>query len=249
MKLVRFSGIGTLARAAVLVTFAMLGANQSFAQVNQPPPAGPLVLDLDGTAIPHAYQIYNTSFTATSAQSFISFAFREDPAFLELSNVSVTTGGGLNLLTNGDFSLGPTDSSTPTGWTYLNTFGAAFGGVVQAGCGSGGGNCYVDGAVQAYDAITQQIATTPGQVYDISFYLNDTGNLGTFSALSTNGDTTDTGGNGVDLLVYAGASQPTADPAPGPIPIPGAGLLSYLAIGLLGLGSFGWKRLRQASTH
>jgi len=33
------------------------------------------------------------------------------------------------------------------------------------------------------------------------------------------------------------------DPAPGPIP--GAGLLSYLALGLLGLSSVGWKRFRQ----
>jgi hypothetical protein len=33
--------------------------------------------------------------------------------------------------------------------------------------------------------------------------------------------------------------------APGPIP--GAGLLSYVALGLLGLGSMGWKRLRGAA--
>jgi hypothetical protein len=32
-------------------------------------------------------------------------------------------------------------------------------------------------------------------------------------------------------------------PAPGPIP--GAGALSYVALGLLGLGSMGWKRLRK----
>jgi hypothetical protein len=38
---------------------------------------------------------------------------------------------------------------------------------------------------------------------------------------------------------FAGA---TYSAAPGPIP--GAGLLSYLALGLLGLGSMGWKRLR-----
>jgi hypothetical protein len=32
-------------------------------------------------------------------------------------------------------------------------------------------------------------------------------------------------------------------PAPGPIP--GAGLLSYLALAILGLGSIRWKRLRK----
>lgn len=32
--------------------------------------------------------------------------------------------------------------------------------------------------------------------------------------------------------------------APGPIC--GSGLLSYIALGLLGLGSYGWKRLRAA---
>jgi hypothetical protein len=34
------------------------------------------------------------------------------------------------------------------------------------------------------------------------------------------------------------------DPSPAPGPIPGAGLLSYIALGILGLGSIGWKRLR-----
>jgi hypothetical protein len=32
-------------------------------------------------------------------------------------------------------------------------------------------------------------------------------------------------------------------PAPGPIP--GAGMLSYVAIGLVGLGTAGWKRWRR----
>jgi hypothetical protein len=101
----------------------------------------------------------------------------------------------------------------------LNTFGATFGGVVTAGCGPTSGNCYFDGAVQAYDGITQGINTMVGQTYTVSFQLNDNGGLTTFQQLSTNGDTTDTGGNGVDLLVYGGAI-PSAVPGP----IAGAGL-------------------------
>jgi hypothetical protein len=73
---------------------------------NEAPPTGPIVLDLHGTPIPHAYQQYTVSFVATSPASFISFAFRNDPAFLGLDDVSVTTGAGPNLIVNGDFELG-----------------------------------------------------------------------------------------------------------------------------------------------
>jgi hypothetical protein len=38
---------------------------------------------------------------------------------------------------------------------------------------------------------------------------------------------------------------PSIQAAPGPIP--GAGLLSYLPLGILGVGSMGWKRLRMRS--
>jgi hypothetical protein len=237
--------MSTFGRWTLLITVAILLTNQAFAAgSNNPPPAGPVILDLNGTAIPHAYANYTASFVATSSTTDLSFAFREDPAFLFLSNVSLTTGGGANLLVNGDFNAGPVGASAPTGWTYLNTFGATFGGVVQAGGGVGVNNAYVDGAVQAYDAITQAVSTTVGATYTVSFELNDNSGLTTFSQLSTNGDTTDTGGNGADLIVYGGAGVPTIAAAPGPIP--GAGLLSYIAIGLLCLGTAGWRRLRAA---
>jgi hypothetical protein len=60
--------------------------------------------------------------------------------------------------------------------------------------------------VQAYDAISQTIPTTIGDTYKMSFDMTDDGPLTTFQQVSTNGDTTGTGGNGIDVLTYAQAS-------------------------------------------
>jgi hypothetical protein len=51
------------------------------------------------------------------------------------------------------------------------------------------------------------------------------------------------GGVGVDGSNLGDPGTWTLQAAPGPIP--GAGLLSYLALGLLSLGSVEWKRFRQ----
>jgi len=200
---------------------------------NNPPPAS-AILDLAPTPIPgggnETYQMYSVNFTASLANTAITFAFREDPAFLFFSNASVidVTSGGGNLLVNGNFAGATyTDNgnvATPVGWEYANVYGATFGGVVLPNCGVGPGgalgtsNCWYDGAVQAYDALTQTIATVPGHNYQISFWLADNsgcaidgGSPCYFSDLSTNGDVTDTGGNGIDLTVYVGAALPSPD--------------------------------------
>ena len=225
-----------------LVVLGLFGSISTVAvglPVNQPPPAGPVVLDLNGTTIPHGYQFYSVSFIASSATTNISFAFREDPAFLHLDSVDVHPFfGGSNLIVNGDFELGVVGSPAPVGWTYLN-FGATSGGQVQAGCGNPG-NCYRDGSDQAYDVITQAIATAIAAQYTIAFQLWDDGPLTTFSRLSTNGNTTDTGGNGANLLVYAGALPTAAD---GNTPLPAA--LPLFATGLGALGLLTWRRKRK----
>jgi hypothetical protein len=226
---------------AVLFLTTTLLTGYAYAQNNEPPPAGPVVLDLNGTPVPHTFTTYSVGFTASSTTSDISFAFREDPAFLHLDNVTVRTGGGPNLLVNGDFEAGPVGANAPTGWTYLNIFGAIAAGTVEAGCGVGGSNCYFDGAVQAYDSITQAIPTTTGALYTITFQLTDDGPLTTFRNLSTNGQPS-TGGNGIGLLVYAG----NGTPVPATVPLPAA--LPLFASGLGALGLLGWRRKRKAAS-
>ena len=230
-------------RTALLATFAMLLGNQVYAAgMNNPPPAGPVVLDLNGTPVPHTYTQYTTSFIAHTTSTDISFAFREDPAFLSLDDVFVTTGGGPNLLTNGGFEDGILGDNAPVGWTYLNTFGAGAAGVVSTSSPHSGSNSYTDGAIQAYDAITQAIATSLGAQYDISFWLTDNGPLTTFSHLSTNGNTTGTGGNGIDLLVYAGDTVPVAaTPLPAAFPL--------FASGLGVMGWFARRKKRKAAAR
>jgi hypothetical protein len=220
---------------AVLIALGSLAsASQALAcapgPINCGPPGGVPILDLNGTAIPHSYTQYHTTFVAAGSSTNLSFAFREDPAFLFLDDVSVTQGGGPNLVTNGGFEDGPLGASAPNGWSYLNAFGASFGGVVSNNGPHSGSNNYFDGAVQAYDGITQAIATTAGLTYDVNFWLMDDGGLSTFSSVSTNGDVTNTGGNGADLVVYGGlVPTPTPEPETYALMLAGLGLLGVVA--------------------
>jgi hypothetical protein len=204
---------------------------------NLPPPSG-AILDLDGGLIPHgAPQTYTVDFTAAIANTAITMAFREDPAFVFVSNITLMdlTNPSGNILLNGDFATGDLGA-----WTYANVYGATFGGVVTSSCEGYFSHCWYDGAVQAYDAISQTVATNVGDVYELSFDATDNSGLGNWSALSTNGNVTGTGGNGADILAYAQEGLPP------PGSTPEASTWAMMILGFAGLGFVGYRRAKSA---
>lgn len=225
---------------AVAVMFATVAYANPCPPGNPPTNCGPppgAILDLNGTAIPHSYTNYTVNFVATDTTTNLSFAFRDDPWFLYLDDVSVTdlTTSSAVPVVNGGFESGVVGNSAPVGWIYLNSFGATFAGVVNDSNAHSGSNDYFDGALQAYDGISQALTTTIGDLYQVSFWIFETSDNSTFSRLSTNGNVTNTGGNGIDLLVYAGAIPTCGENGGCSVPEPLS--IAIFGAALVGLGA------------
>ncbi len=216
------------------IGFAVLGAamliSPTKANAQNPPPGA--ILDLattsEHTGVLSSYTLFTASFTADSSSTYVSFAFREIPAYFALDDTSVTAmGSSTNLLGDPGFETATVGQNVPTGWNrWIQPIDTSAIGVVAAGASSscgpnaahGGSQLWCDGSVQGYDAVYQAVATTAGQTYNVSWWLGD--NSGTVPY-----------NPGIDMLLYAGDSIPV-----GTVPIGGAPEPASIGLLMAGIG-------------
>ncbi|CAF4289755.1 unnamed protein product, partial [Rotaria sordida] len=127
------------------------------------------------------YTYYRYIYRAISNITTLTFAFRQDPSFWCLDDISViqyntsNIRNTSNLIGNGDFEKGalvnyslctPSDRN-PTGSVY-------------SGCAHAGNYSYYDGSYAPGDYLSQTFATIPQQQYQISFWLQNMGSAPNF---------------------------------------------------------------------
>lgn len=140
------------------------------------------LLDIPGSGVAddttgQSYSHYTYTYTATLEQTYLTFQFRQDPAYWGLDDISVKNSAGTEQLANGGFETG-----TFSGWTTIGATGNTAAGVVRAGTPGAdpththsGSYTYYDGVVGGVDGIFQSFKTTVGETYTVSFWLANDG--------------------------------------------------------------------------
>jgi len=219
-----------------------------------------------GTFVLNAYTFYTTSFVASAPSEYVSFAFRETPAYFAFDDACVSSSAITssscpgNLLSSPGFELAGTtfgqncnhnnSLGCPPGWgAWIQPIDtAAIGQIANNsdtyGCDVGahsGTNFWCDGSVQGYDAIYQQLTgLTIGTTYNIGFWLEDNSG-GPITPANTNTSTSNVGQ--IDALVYAGTTLPLNAI---PLDTPEPGTVGLVALGFAGAAVVHARRRRKA---
>jgi hypothetical protein len=234
--------------SALVAIAVVVVPSQAFAQ--NPPPGA--IFDLStvhpGAFSPdNVYTPFSTSFVADNSTEFVSFSFREVPAFFSFDDASVTaSGSSVNLLADPGFeSDTPANvgQNIPVGWfRWIQPVDVSFIGVVAGNgnneaCNNSGPNTgsyfWCDGSVEGYDGLYQELTgLTVGATYNINWELTD--NSG---RPMTNPE--------IDMLVYAGDTIPVGSVPIGGTPgvTPEPSTLVLFGTGLTGLAGLVRRRL------
>jgi prepilin-type processing-associated H-X9-DG protein len=243
----------SLISGALLVAAAIAIPGQANAQAPYPG----YIYDL-ATVHPAAfnagtYSQFTTSFVASAASEYVSFSFRESPAYVSFADISITPGSSTTTLLaepGGESdSASNIDTNFPVGWFRwiqpidTSAIGVVAGTTFAYGCDSGthaGNYFWCDGSVQGYDGLYQLLSgLTVGATYNISFWLTDDSGAALTAGTSTS--CTSSGGSCIDMVVYAGTALPSgavpvgSTPTTPTTPAPPAIWLTLLGIGGVGL--------------
>jgi hypothetical protein len=155
---------------------------------------------------------------ATNAFTTFTFAGYEIPGWFFLDDVSVTTGGGPNLIVNGGFEAGDF-----TGWTTTPAAsGSNFGVEYRNFRHSGDYSASFHGQTEdSFDSISQALVTVPGLTYTVDFWL-------------MNPELPIVEGFPSEFMVSAKVDRGAAAPEPTS--------MTLLGIAIASLAGYGWRR-------
>ncbi|UJR38015.1 hypothetical protein I4U23_030697 [Adineta vaga] len=120
------------------------------------------------------YTYYSKVFEATATQMMITFAFRHDPSYWCLDDVSIMDiSSRVELVNNGDFENNPSN-----GFFRCNSYGNSSTILFIASPHSyNGKRSFCDGSVGRPDYLTQKLKTKIGRIYHLSFWLQNMDDL------------------------------------------------------------------------